>query len=92
MFFTIVKSTELTFRKYKNMKMAIWHITTHFVVEGHKYTLNIAMFQDTCEPICSKLGMILNTTKLYSLIPVSMTLKFTEGHLATENLELMQSL
>ena len=20
---------------YKNMKMAIWHVTTHFVVEGH---------------------------------------------------------
>ena len=35
MVFTIVKNTEFTFRKYKNMKMAIWHITTHFVVEGH---------------------------------------------------------
>ena len=34
MVFTIVKSIEFTFRKY-NMKMAIWHITTHFVVEGH---------------------------------------------------------
>ena len=33
--FTIVNSIEVTFIKYKNMKMAIWHITTHFVVEGH---------------------------------------------------------
>ena len=36
----IVSSTEFTFRKYKNMKMAIWHITTHFMVEGHIYTTN----------------------------------------------------
>ena len=32
---TIVNSIEFTFRKCKNMKMAIWRITTHFVVEGH---------------------------------------------------------
>ena len=37
MVFNIVNSIEFTFRKYKNMKMAIWHITTHFVVEGHIY-------------------------------------------------------
>ena len=36
MVFTIVNSIEFTFRKYENMKMAIWHITTHFMVEGHK--------------------------------------------------------
>ena len=36
MVFTTVNSIEFTFRKYRNMKMAIWHITTHFVVEGHK--------------------------------------------------------
>ena len=36
MAFTIVKSIKFSFRIiYKNMKMAIWHITTHFVVEGH---------------------------------------------------------
>ena len=33
--FAIVNSKEFTFRKYTNMKMAIWHITTDFVVEGH---------------------------------------------------------
>ena len=32
MVFTIVNSIEFTFRKLENMKMAIWHITTHFVV------------------------------------------------------------
>ena len=26
--------------------------------------------QDSCELVCLKLGMMLNTTKLYSLIPV----------------------
>ena len=35
MVFAIVNSIELTFRKYENMKVPIWHITTHFVVEGH---------------------------------------------------------
>ena len=28
------------------------------------------MLQDACEAICFKHGMMLNTTKLYSLIPV----------------------
>ena len=31
------------------------------------YTFNIIMWQDTCEPICFKVGMMLNTAKLYSL-------------------------
>ena len=31
-----------------------------------KYTINIVMCQDTCEPICFKLGIMLDTTKLYS--------------------------
>ena len=35
MVFPIAISIEFTFRKYKNMKMTIWHITTDFVVEGH---------------------------------------------------------
>ena len=39
--FTFVNSIELTFRQYKNMKMAIRHIATHFVVEGHKQTYRV---------------------------------------------------
>ena len=35
MVFTTVNGIEFAFRKYKNMKMAISHIATHFVVEGH---------------------------------------------------------
>ena len=31
-----------------------------------KYTFGVVMSQDTCDPIRCKLGMILNTTKLYS--------------------------
>ena len=30
-----------------------------------KYTFGVVMSQDTCDPIRCKLGMILNTTKLY---------------------------
>ena len=37
------------------------------------------------------LGMMLDTTKLYSLIPARATLMFTQGHRVTENLELVQS-
>ena len=35
-----------------------------------KKTFNIIMCQDTCELIFFKLSMILNTTKLYGMIPV----------------------
>ena len=45
-----------------------------------KYMFNIVMCQDICEPICFKLGMMLNTIELYSLIPHWMTLMFTQGH------------
>ena len=33
------------------------------------YTINIVLCWDTCEPICFKLGMMLDMTKLCSLIP-----------------------
>ena len=53
-----------------------------------KYTFDIVMCQDACQPLCFKLAMMLNTTKLYSLIPVSMALMFTQGHGITGKLEL----
>ena len=56
-----------------------------------KYTFYTALCQDNCEPICFKIGMMLKTTKLYSLIPVWMTLMFTQGDRVTEKLELVQS-
>ena len=56
-----------------------------------KCTFNIILCQDTCESICYKLGMRLNATKLYSLIPVWMTWIFTEGHRLTGKLELVKS-
>ena len=51
-----------------------------------KYTFNIVLYQETGEPICSKRGIMLNTTKLSSLIPVWMTLMFTQGHRVTGHL------
>ena len=56
-----------------------------------KYMFNIVMCQDTCEPICFKLWMILDTTKLYSLISSWITLMFTQGHRFTGKLELVHS-
>ena len=44
-----------------------------------KYMCNI-MCQNNCETICFKLGMMVNTTKIYSLISLRMTLVFTEGY------------
>ena len=55
-----------------------------------KYIFNIIMCLDTSEPICFKLNVI-NTTKFYSLIPVWMTLMFTQGHRIMGKLELVQS-
>ena len=45
-----------------------------------KHTFNIATCQDACEPICPSLGIMLNTTIVYSLISVGMTLMLTQGH------------
>ena len=46
---------------------------------------NIIMCQDTCELICLKLSMMLNTSKLYCLIPVWITLMFNQGHRVVNN-------
>ena len=56
-----------------------------------KYTINIVLCLDTCKPIYFKLGVMLDTSNLYSLIPASVTLVFTQGHGATGKLELVQS-
>ena len=62
-----------------------------FIRDLMKYTFKIVMCPDTCEAICFKLGMMQNTTNLCSLIPLSMTLMFTQGHGFTGKLELVQS-
>ena len=50
------------------------------------FIINIVTCQETYGPICLKLGMLLDTTKLCTLIPVWMTLVFTQGHRVTGNL------
>ena len=49
------------------------------------------MCQDAWKSICFKLSMMLNTTTLYSMISVWMTLIFIHGHRVTGKLELVQS-
>ena len=56
-----------------------------------KYTLYIIVCQGTCELICFKLGMMLKTTKLYSVIPGWMLLVFAQGHRISGKLEFVQS-
>ena len=46
------------------------------------------MSLDACEPISFKLGMVIEITKLYILIPVWMTSTFTQGHMIMTNLNL----
>ena len=48
---------------------------------------SVVLCQDTCETICFKLGMMLEITTLYSLIPFCVTLVFTQGHRVTGKLE-----
>ena len=53
-----------------------------------KYVFNIAM---CCDPVYFKFGMILNTTKVYSLSPVWMMFVFTLHDRVMGKLELVQS-
>ena len=46
---------------------------------------------DIYEPVSFKLGMIIDITELYNLIPVWMTLIFTQGHRVAGKRELVQS-
>ena len=55
-----------------------------------KYTINIALCRYTCEPIRFKLGMMLDTTKLFSWIPLRMTLIFNQDHRVARKLELVR--
>ena len=47
--------------------------------------------QDICEPICFKLGIILDMIKHYCMIQVWMTLTFMQGHKVMAEVELVQS-
>ena len=59
-----------------------------------RYAFNIVLCRDTCELICFKPYTMLDlyTTKLYGLVPVWMTMMFTQGHRVTGKLELVLSL
>ena len=45
-----------------------------------KSSFNIGLRSCTYEPICFKLGITVDSTKLYSLIPVCMTFTSTQGY------------
>ena len=56
-----------------------------------KYTNNFILGLGTCEPICFRLGMMIDTAKLYILNPPSVTLMLTHGHGVMGKLETVQS-
>ena len=43
----------------------------------------VDLCQNSCESIAVKLGMMPDTTKLYSMVPVWMILTFIQGHRVT---------
>ena len=55
-----------------------------------KKRFNIGLHLDACRPISSDLDLMVDMNKLYSLIPVLMTLTFTQGHKVMGRLELVQ--
>ena len=56
-----------------------------------KYRFDFIMCQNACKQIYFIFGLMLSTPKLYSLIPVWMTLMFIQDHRISGKLELMQS-
>ena len=83
----------------------LWFVEAHFfsaeelfkencaevIIRSIYYMFIIVMCKDTFEPIGFKLVMVLNSTELYSLIPVWTTLMFTHGHRVTGKIEVVQS-
>ena len=57
-----------------------------------KYTFkfNSGLCLDSYELMCFKIGVMLDMTKRYSLVPVCMTLIFSQGHKVTGRLEFVQ--
>ena len=92
MVFTIVNSIEFTFRNFKNIKMAIWRITTHFVVEGH--VSSVALLTSSAAPLdhvvarlaearaCGGGGAegVLHTLSVLTLLPDQLALPTTSAH------------
>ena len=54
-----------------------------------KYTFNISLCPDTYDLICFELGVMLDTANLCCVLPVWMTLIFTQGRRFTGKLELV---
>ena len=57
------------------------------VIDFIKYFFNFDLRSDIDKLICFKLGMMLDTNKVYILIPVWMTLILTHGYLVARKLE-----
>ena len=51
----------------------------HFLGDCIEYTFSTGLCRDSCEVICFRCGMIVDTTELYSMIIVWMTLAVTQG-------------
>ena len=55
------------------------------------YIFDIGLRPDAREPLCFKLGMMLDMNRLYSMIPIWITLTSSQSHRVIGKLELLQS-
>ena len=62
-----------------------------YICDFVKYTFVIGLPSDTYESICFKLNRLLDTTEVYSIIPVWMILTSTQGHRYQGNVDLVLS-
>ena len=84
---------QVIFKGEKSADLILWNICSASSCArtlGKRNMFSIIMCEDTWEAICFKVGMMLNTTKHYSLIPVGMILMFFQSHRVTGKLELVQ--
>ena len=64
---------------------------TLFAWFSHLYTVNVGQRRGSCERICFKVGVTLDTSKLYGVILVWKTLTISQGHRITRMLLSMES-
>ena len=91
---------DILFEYFFGMIWLLWHVTCfdfHFRIwfsdlKGECLTWVILKSEDlrldAYEPISFKLVIMIDMTKLYILIPVGITLTFTQGHSVMRNLQL----
>ena len=80
-----------------NLVITYWFVEAHAnffhlsnINDFMKYAVNIGLCLDAYEPVSFRLGMMVESTKPSSLIPVLVILTFSQSHRFTKMLKLLQ--